>query len=65
MKKNKLLIQILPLQEKIPWLPYTIFGVVTLTAGIAALWLPETFGEPTHQTLEEGKIYFKKKKRSG
>lgn len=54
--------QIIPLQERYPWLPYTIFGIVTLTAGIAALWLPETFQQPIHQTLPEAEAFYKNQK---
>ena len=50
--------QIIPLQETHPWLPYAIFGIVTFTAGIAALWLPETFQQPIHQTLPEAEAYY-------
>ena len=54
--------QILPLQKNHPWLPYTIFGIVTFTAGIAALWLPETFLQPIQQTLPEAEDFYRKQK---
>ncbi|KAJ7333876.1 hypothetical protein OS493_015969 [Desmophyllum pertusum] len=34
-------------------LPMVIFGVLTVTAGLMTLWLPETLFSSMHQTVEE------------
>ena len=35
------------------FLPYLIFGTISLVAGFCALFLPETAGEPILQTIKE------------
>ena len=43
-------------------LPFIIFAVPTLIAGVLVLFLPETRGHPLTQTLEEGEHFVRKNK---
>ena len=45
-------------------LPFIIFGVNAIIAGILALLLPETLGTSLPQTLEEGEAFTSKFKKS-
>ena len=38
-------------------LPVLIFGILSITAGILILFLPETLGAQLPQTIEEGELF--------
>jgi len=51
---------ILYLQESVPWLPSTIFGALSVFAGLAALMFPETKNKTMPQTIEEAENFYRK-----
>lgn len=46
------------------WLPGATFAVLAFVSGIAAMWLPETLGQPLLTTLEEAEEYYENKNRA-
>jgi hypothetical protein len=47
--------------DGLEFLPYLIFGTISLVAGFWALFLPETAGEPILQTIEEAVSFYSRK----
>ncbi|XP_074650113.1 organic cation transporter protein-like [Tubulanus polymorphus] len=43
----------IPLVKMMPWVPFFLFAVMSITVGIAAMLLPETLYYPLPQTVEE------------
>ncbi|CAH1797125.1 unnamed protein product [Owenia fusiformis] len=39
--------------KTVPWVPATVFGVLSIVVGLMTLLLPETLGRPLPQTIEE------------
>jgi hypothetical protein len=52
---------ILEMGGSIPWLPPLIFGVVTISAGISLLALPETMGMSMLNTIQDANEFYVKK----
>ena len=52
---------IILLQDYISWLPTTIFGVLSIAAGILATFFPETMKRTMPQTIPEAELFYKKK----
>ena len=50
---------IILLQDYISWLPTSIFGVLSVAAGITALSFPETMNRTMPQTIEEAEDFYK------
>ena len=50
---------ILYLQNTVSWLPSTLFGVLSVLAGLAALMFPETKNRKMPQTIEEAELFYR------
>ena len=46
------------LQSSFSWLPFTIFGVISLLASFTSCFFPETRGHKLTQTIEEAEEFF-------
>jgi len=46
--------------EKLSFLPYLIFGILAIIAGISILLLPETTGKPILQSIQEVEKFYSK-----
>ncbi|XP_033955581.1 organic cation/carnitine transporter 2-like isoform X3 [Pseudochaenichthys georgianus] len=47
------LIQLVPERESFEYLPYIILGTLAVVSAFAALYLPESFGKPLPQTIQQ------------
>ena len=53
------------IDDKMPWFSNTFFGTASILAAIVTLFLPETYGKPLTQTIEEAEeSYYKKNVKS-
>ena len=49
---------IILLQDYVSWLPTTIFGALSIIAGLSALTFPETMNRTMPQTLQEAELFY-------
>ena len=49
---------IILLQDYVSWLPTTIFGILSIVAGLAALTFPETMNRTMPQTIPEAELFY-------
>ena len=53
------------IDDKLPWFSNTFFGIASILASITTLFLPETYGKPLTQTIDEAEeSYYKKRVKS-
>ena len=50
---------LLGLQDAIPWLPYTILGVLGVVGAAISLSFPETTGVDMMETVEEAEKFYR------